>query len=135
MGGPYDPDDRVVRIWDADSGQQHRILDPGEPIMGKDASFTAAGELLFTTTAGLRRWDPDATDSELLVAGKFKRLAATADGRKVLLAGAAAEADGSGGDSALLVDLSTGATKPLISHGDRVSTVAVGRGRNLGGHR
>jgi WD40 repeat protein len=72
--------------------------------------------------SGLRRWNIDTGESDLLFEGTFQRFAVSEDRRRVLLLEAPTFKDAG---RAIFVDLETGVATPLESHGNRVEAVAL----------
>jgi len=114
---------RKIVIWDVDSGEQVTVLAEGElATQTPHPQFVGNSGLMALHRTGLRRWNLATGDSELLYEGSFNTYAATADGRRVLLLEAPTPDDPG---RAVFLDLDTGVTTPLATHGDRVWKVAL----------
>ena len=123
-GGRWDKAENLIRIWDVRSGKEAMILEPEADIHEWALQFAGNDLLLSSGADGLRRWALDTRESELLYKGRVSEFSASANGQRVLLV----DHDEVGSDSpksAVFLDLSTGATIRLESHGDRVITVAL----------
>jgi len=126
-GGTQDPRERLIRIWklttEAETDES-RILGPvdgpgAEGFLG--LSFTADGTALITTgESGVRLWQLSDGSSRYLGPGLSAAL--TRDGRHLYTAWT--DIDGGTGEVAV-VDLETGARRPLETHGHRAGVVRL----------
>jgi WD40 repeat protein/DNA-binding winged helix-turn-helix (wHTH) protein len=122
--GVSDPTSAVILVWDAATWDEVAVLQGDEPNFGQDLAFTADGHVLSTTESGLRQWDLEAGGSELLYRGRVPVFAVSDDRRKVVLVDRELGGVTLAG-RAVVVDLASGATLPLASHGDGVHAVAL----------
>jgi WD40 repeat protein/DNA-binding winged helix-turn-helix (wHTH) protein len=111
-----------IDVWDVASGQTVKVIDPEETVnLDVSIGFTPDGRLLATSVAGLRRWDLETGDSELLVEGaNFIR--ASVDGRRWYLL---ISSESKYLHNAAVFDLDTGNVTLLDRHGDRNVSIAV----------
>ncbi len=124
-GGTFDGDENVIRVWDVASGQELTVLMPRADLHEWALQFTADNRLLSSGQDGLRRWNVETGESELLYGGMVRAFSASADGRRVLLVKIADEKWAEEGGRAVVFDLETGIATPLETHGDRVWAVAL----------
>jgi WD40 repeat protein/DNA-binding winged helix-turn-helix (wHTH) protein len=109
-------------VWDVASGQALETPEgEGIPCFDTFVGFTADGRLLTASEAGLRRWDLETGDSELL-AEDAQGCKTSADGRRLLLSMFTGNRYQ---EAAAILDLETGVVTPLDSHGDRIVGMAL----------
>ncbi len=118
----WTPSLRHISVWDVASGEQITVLAQGESAEFANPQFVGDGHLMALDRSGLRRWNIESGESELLYKGSIIGYAASADGRRVLLK-EAPTADET--ESAIFVNLDTGAKTPLASRGDRIGAVSL----------
>ena len=115
----------VIRVWDVASNEQVGMLDIGFCDICPDVHFSGEDSILFSNEHGLKSWDLTTNEIDVLEDGPVGRIAINPDGNRVLLIRLN---EGFGdtllpGGSAELLDLSSGSTMNLLSHGDSVTTV------------
>ena len=135
-GGTFSPDGRLaaaagahdyssrrrICVWNVESGEQIAVLAEGESKEYANPQFVGNGHLMALDKSGLRKWDIETGESELLYEGDFGAYRTTADQRRVLLFEAAESHDS---PKIVSVDLETGAAAPLETHGDNKISAAV----------
>jgi len=121
-----------ISIWDVPSGKAVTVLESEEQLFPESISFTPDGRLLSLSESGLIRWDLSTGESKLLRVGSFGRFAASADGRRVLIVDYGdRRPDFTSPGRAMLLDLETGAASHLVTHGNRVLSVALDLSGNV----
>ena len=113
---------RKICVWNVESGEQIAVLAEGESKEFANPRFVGNGHLMALDTSGLRKWDIETGESELLYEGDFGAYRTIADRRRVLLFEAAESHDS---PKQVLVDLKTGAATLLESRGDKKISAAV----------
>jgi WD40 repeat protein len=68
-GSKLGGDDAVIRIWDSGTGELLQVLDAGDGKGMTLSEFMSDGRLVSGGRGGIRVWDLDSGDSELVVAG------------------------------------------------------------------
>ncbi len=121
-GGSWADDERVIRVWDVASGAELMVLVPEAHFFDRSIQFTADNRLLSIGRDGLRRWNIDTGQSKLLFQEPVSRLSLSDDGRRALLK---TWTIGMTDQRAVVLDLETGVTTPLETHGAHVITVAL----------
>jgi hypothetical protein len=111
-GGFRRSQDAVIRIWDLETGEV-QVLDPGDQKPTLSLQFGPDGLLYSSGQGGLRSWNLDAGNSELLIPDVVGQL--SPDGRYFL--GMHFDIQ-EGGKELTLYDLETGERRRLESHGD-----------------
>jgi hypothetical protein len=124
VGGTFDDTEKVIRVWDVESGEELKVLVPEASPYEWALQFTGEDSLLSAGEDGLRRWDLATGASELLYRGNVNSFAASADGRRVLLVELQESSDWSS-RRAVFLDLESGIERPLDAHGSRVGQVAL----------
>jgi WD40 repeat protein len=124
-GGEFAEDENVIRIWEVDSGTERTVLVPEADYHRETLQFTRDNHLLSSGMDGLRRWNLEAGESEVLYDGMVRDFSASGDGRRVLLVQVAAAQWKEAAGRAVALDLESGGVKPLGSHGSRVRSVAI----------
>jgi WD40 repeat protein len=116
---------RVIRVWNLASLEEVAVMDRSKfPFILR---FTEDGRVLSGIPSGLLVWDPETGENEILFEGdgQVARFAtASGDSHTVLLQ----VIENLGAPSrgrAVAADLATGATTPLVSHGEVVTAVAI----------
>jgi len=125
-GGTFDEDENVIRIWDVASGEELAVLVPEADLHEWALHFTADNRLLSSGQDGLRRWNLETGESEVLYEGMVRDFSASADGRRVLLVNVADSWNSMAG-RAVVLDLETGVATPLETHGSRASGVVLNK--------
>jgi WD40 repeat protein len=113
---------RKITIWDLASREQVVVLAKGGLRGDATPQFIGNEHLMSLDNSGLRRWNIDTGETDLLFEGTFQRFAVSEDRRRVLLLEAPTFKDAG---RAIFVDLETGVATPLESHGNRVEAVAL----------
>ena len=122
LSADYEDTIRKITIWDLDSREQVATLAEGGVMGNTPPHFIGNTHLMVLEGSGLRRWNIDTGESDLLFEGKFQRFAVSEDRRRVLLMETPAFNDPG---RAIFVDLETGVATPLETHGNRVEAVAL----------
>jgi WD40 repeat protein len=122
-GGTFSDLENVIRVWDVASGDELIVLEPEADLYEWVLQFTPENRLLSSGRDGLRRWNVETGESELLHEGMVGRFSASADGRRLVFL----ELDRGAqyGGRAVFLDLETGAANPLEGHGDEIFAVAL----------
>ncbi len=123
-GGTFDEDENLIRVWDVASGEELTVLVPEADLFEWNLQFTPGNRLLSSGQDGLRRWNLETGESELLYEGMVKAFSASADGRRVLLVNAVDNWNSAAG-RAVVLDPETGVATPLDTHGNRVWAVEL----------
>ena len=111
-----------INVWDVASGQTLQVFDPVEAVnLDMSIGFTSDGRLLATSVAGLRQWDLETGDSNLLVKDA-NYLGATADGRRWFLL---MSSESLYLHKPAILDLDTGVVTPIDAHGDRIVSMRL----------
>jgi DNA-binding winged helix-turn-helix (wHTH) protein/WD40 repeat protein len=105
-----------IDVWDVASGRTLKVIDPVDTSSLLSIGFTSDGRLLASSVAGLRQWDLEARDSELLVED-VTFFGLSADRQRWFLAGFTGSRYVHSG---AILDLDTGVVTPLERHGDRI---------------
>jgi WD40 repeat protein len=120
--GDWNPEFRRIDIWNLRSGERIAELSQGKVKQMSWPVFVGNERLLALDVAGLRLWELGSESSILIQEGSFNFLTASKNGRSALLVETSAGAEIG---RAVFLDLKSGDTTELDSHGDRVSTIAV----------
>jgi WD40 repeat protein len=123
-GGSFDDTEKVIRIWDVESGEELKVLVPEANPYEWTLQFTREDSLLSAGVDGLRKWNLATGGSELLYRGNVNRFAASADGRRVLLVEPQTVGDVFPARTVFL-DFENDVVRRLDSHGSRVGRVAL----------
>jgi WD40 repeat protein len=124
-GGTVDmstPETRIL-VWNLSSGQAVTSLRPeGRWVFG--LRFTDDGHLLSSSEYGLRRWNLETGEYDVLYEGMIQDFAAAEDGKRaVIIEGDRFEA--SAPKRAVYLDLESGERTPLEAHGTLIYAVAL----------
>jgi WD40 repeat protein len=126
LTGVYDLASAVHRVWDLESNVEVAELHlPGEETRF-GSSFATDGRLLTATTKGVVAWDVKTGDHQRLLEQSVMAFVANSNGRRILYI-----EEGEGGlqqdpaGSPVFVDLETGTSTTLASHGLRVRHMAL----------
>jgi WD40 repeat protein len=84
--------------------------------------FAGGKSMLALDETGVRLWDIESQTSSLIHAGRFQKFVASQTGKKALLLEAPAEEESG---RAVVVDLETGESTVLETHGDQVWSLAL----------
>jgi WD40 repeat protein len=119
----------LIRVWELASHEQVAVKDLGGIEYAGFLRFTEDGHILCSNSAGLLRWDLETGDSETLVEVPVDRFAISSDDTRGLFL----HVNSSVGrvpaiGRAVVLDLGNGSTSSLVSHGDRVTAVAMDAG-------
>jgi len=119
---------RKIGVWDVATGDQINVLAKGEVKMFGTPRFLEDGRLMALDQSGLRRWNVETGESDLLYGGSFQRYAASEDRSRLLLLEAPTHNDPG---RAIFVDLETGVVAPLETHGNLIQSVALNQDGSL----
>jgi len=121
----------VIRVWDLATHEQVEVFNLGDVQSAGFIRFTRDGHLLSGNSDGLLRWNLETGDSESLFEAPVDRLAISSDTTRVLFMQPDRADEGLRTyGRAVVLDLGSGSTTFLKSHGDRVTAVAMdGEGR------
>jgi WD40 repeat protein len=124
-GGHWLPSERQIRVWDVTSGQEVAVLEVGDVPNVFSLQFISDGRLLSASRSGLLRWNVENGQREVLYEGNIRHFAASADGRRVLMA----ESEGHAGLAGrpVLLEFDSNIVTRLDNFGDDVTAVAVDR--------
>jgi WD40 repeat protein len=135
LGNVYSssPKDRVIRIWDVETGRVVKELDllqgrPGrslDPYDGgvRDIDFAPDGSLYAAGHGGVRHWDIEHGTAQSVLKGAFMRMRLSVDGRHLLTSTRTAP---SVSTSVIQYhDLGTRTSRTLVSHGSDVVSMAL----------
>jgi len=122
-GGQFDPAERVIQIWDVESGEAVKVLEVGEEPVVFDLQFMPEGRLLSTSASGLLSWNVETGERELIYEGMPSQFAASADGRRVVLTEKNDPAAWSG--KVIHLEVDSGKVTPLDRFGSEVTAVAL----------
>jgi WD40 repeat protein len=131
-GGVWEAAERLIRVWDADTGEEVAVLGPDDSLRPYDIAFLDNNTVLSLGRSGIKKWSLDSRTAELVYEGWISRFSVAGDGRSVLLSEILDPSQSGTQKSsgrrrrAVLVDLSTGLARPLDNRGDRVNSVALG---------
>jgi WD40 repeat protein len=128
MQGIYDRKKAVYRVWEVATGREVAVLDLPDYVFNLGSSFSSDGRLLIATSKGVVAWDVTTGDHEVLVEIDAGILAASEDGRRLLViemgeGGISQEAAG----SPVFFDLDAGTRTRLDTHGERPWNIALSR--------
>jgi WD40 repeat protein len=123
-GGMFDETENQIRVWDLESGDTFNVLEPELGYFKWSLQFSTDKHLLSSGPEGLRQWDVESGESELLYEGNVFSFSASVDGRRVLLV-QREESEDTHYDRALYLDLTTGVVRALQSHGSVGRVVAL----------
>jgi len=129
-GGAEDRATRLIRVWNLDSYEEVAAI-----TVHADTSFCLrfmeSGRLLAAGPAGLLSWDLETGTSETLFEGPVGWFANSANDEWALLPQFDNNSTLYTLGQVVLLDLRTGSTTPLTSHGNRVTTVAIDAGGTM----
>jgi WD40 repeat protein len=139
-GYALEPEHLVLQTWNLETGERRTLPLPGgedgaHPFDGgiEDLRFTPEGTLYSAGWDDVRRWDIEAGTSEVILDATYSRIDLSRDGRR-LLAGVAHHL-GRNPEAVtkeiLLVDLEQQHPEIIESHGDRVTSLALGPGGDV----
>jgi WD40 repeat protein len=128
MSGTWDRKMAVYRVWDVATGDEVAVLDLPDREFNFGSSFASDGRLLIATSKGVVAWDVTTGDHEVLVGIDAALVAASEDGRRLLViemgeGGINQKAAG----SPLFFYLDAGTTTRLETHGASPFYVALNR--------
>jgi WD40 repeat protein len=116
---------RVIQAWDLTTFDVVALIDLGATLSKFWIAFTGDHHVLSGSETGLSRWDLETGDSETLFEGGVGRFAISGDDSRTLLVRRSQKSTMAFRGPALVLDLDTGSTTPLTSHGDSVTAVAM----------
>jgi WD40 repeat protein len=128
MTGFYDRSTAVVRVWNLESDTEQATLQLPGAEFRYGVSFSSDGRLLAATTQGVVAWDVESGQLEILVEEGVAAFTANRIGRRLLFikepeAGMLQDAVG----TPVFVDLDSGLSTPLTTHGSEVWAMALDR--------
>ena len=123
VGGRYDRAEGVIRVWEMLSEEEVAVLSPTEQPWPYRLQFSGNQEVLMAGGSGLRQWDLETGENELLYEGQTSEFAASANGRRAIVLSPSEISAPAG--RAVFLDLETGGVTPLDAHGDRVFPVTI----------
>jgi WD40 repeat protein len=130
--GSYPRDETEYRVWSVPDAREVAVLRlDGDEFRG-GSLFTDDGRLITGTSRGVVAWNVEEGDGEVLVEANVFNMAASGDGQRLLMTEEAEEGflEGPVGYPVFL-DLETGGSTTLITHGSRVRSLAVDRDGTL----
>jgi WD40 repeat protein len=130
--GSYPRDETEYRVWSVPDAREVAVLRlDGDEFRG-GSLFTDDGRLITGTSRGVVAWNVEEGDGEVLVEANVFHMAASGDGQRLLMTEEAEEGflEGPVGYPVFL-DLETGGSTTLITHGSRVRSLAVDRDGTL----
>jgi WD40 repeat protein len=122
-GGLFDPAEQVIRVWEADSGDEVAVLEVGEKTSPVSLQFTEDGRLLSASESGLLLWDVNARTRELVYEGTLSVFSADACGGRVVVVESDDRRGALWSGSAVLLDLDAGTATRLEGFGSDVISV------------
>jgi len=128
MSGTWDRKMAVYRVWDVATGREVALLDLPDREFNFGSTFVSDGRLLIATSKGVVAWDVTTGDHEVLVDIDVAVLAASEDGRRLLvveMGEGGINQDAAG--SPVFFDLDAGTTTRLETHGVRPWNVKLSR--------
>jgi len=123
IGGRFIPEERVIRIWDVESGEEVRVLEVGEEPNPSKLQFTPEGHLLSMSVSGLLSWNLETGERDLIYEGMLFDYSGAADGRRVALV--EMEDPSALFGRAVHLDVDSGKVKPLDDFEHDVSAIAM----------
>jgi len=128
MDGVRDRRKSVYRVWEVATRREVAVLDLPDYAFNLGSSFASDGRLLIATSTGVVAWDVTTGDHEVLVEIDAGILAASEDGRRLLViemgeGGMSQEAAG----SPVFFDLDAGTRTRLDTHGERPWNIALSK--------
>ena len=126
--GTFDPKLAIYRVWDVETGSEVAVLDLPDRELYFGSTFVSGGRLLVATSKGVVAWDVTTGDHETLVDINTAMLAASEDGRRLLVIEM-----GEGGinqaaaGSPVFFDLDAGTTTRLATHTERPWAIGLSR--------
>ncbi len=121
-GGQFDAAEARAQVWDLDSGAT-TVLDAGDGLWVSQVELPGDGVAFTAGPGGIRRWQLDTATPEPVWSQPAAYFDLSPDRQTLVSVGPGA---GVGeGDRVVVHDLTTGASRPLVSHGDRVIRVAL----------
>jgi WD40 repeat protein len=119
------PTGSVIRLWNVGTLEEVGVLDPEEILIPYDLEFIGDGALLSGSLTGLLRIDVETGATELLYQGIIGRIAASADGRSLVMVESEKTLGYPG--RVVFLDLDSGSATRLDDYGDAVMVVALDR--------
>ena len=121
---------RVIRVWDVSSYEQVKKLDIDICVLTPVIHFSGNDSIFFSNENGLKRWNLNTDEVDVLVDEPTYRFTISPDGSRVLffrIIGGLGGMEAPTGRVEVL-DIASGAATPLESHGDSVNTVVLDAG-------
>ncbi|MDX1501588.1 MAG: WD40 repeat domain-containing protein, partial [Thermoanaerobaculia bacterium] len=123
-GGQFLENENRVKVWDLDRRELVATLAPEEAIAHCCTAFTPENDVLWASTAsGLWRWSFESDERERVYEGAVGEFWPDAEGRRVLMR---LHDDEANTRKLVWLDLESGETVALASHGDQVAAAALG---------
>ena len=123
VGGAWSGEIGVVRVWEVATGDEVAVLAATQEPNFSPILFTGDREILTASDLGLRRWDLNTGNCDVVYEGVTFHFAASNDGQRVGMIELPEESALTG--RAVILDLDTGAVTPLETHGNRLKLVAL----------
>jgi WD40 repeat protein len=127
------PEDQLMRVIDLESGlvvrsiatlEQPQTTDQAEGQV-EQLTFTPDGRLLSAGWGGVRCWNLDTGSEQWLFESKNALMSLSADGRLLLVGGYPSSVVVEPVEDLRLLDLSTGSSRRIVSHGKAVTRFAI----------
>ena len=123
-GGQFDEEDRRIKVWDLEGGEEQIILDAGDGAFVMDVLFLSDNRVVGSGDGGVRIWDLGTRDSVQLMEGPTGYLAATPDDKHLLVL-VGEEIEMRHGGTVRVHDLEAQTDWDLTTHGAKVHALAV----------
>ena len=124
-GGEWEPREKVIRVWNAATGEEVTALGPDENLRPFDLVFLDDSHILSGGDSGLLTWDLKTGQSQALYDGVALIFDASVRSRRVLLSDFPDPNSVNLGGRPFLFDLESGAATQLKGFGDHVRSVAL----------
>ncbi len=120
--GDWNPELRKIDIWDLTKRERVAELAKGDTVHSAQPVFVGNNQLLALDATGLRRWDLETGMNSLIQEGTFEGFVASKSARRVLLL---TSPSGDDPGRAVFVDLDTGVSTVLNTHGSQIWSLAL----------
>jgi WD40 repeat protein len=132
LTGVYDLSTAVFRVWNLESDTEQATLQLPGAELRYGVCFSSDRQLLTATAQGVVAWDVESGQHEILVEEGVAAFTASRSGRRLLFieepeAGMLQDAAG----TPVFVDLDSGLSTPLTTHGSEVSAMALDQGGSI----
>ena len=123
LTGVYDLSTALFLVWNLESDTEQAVLQLPDAELRLGVHFSSDGRLLAATTQGIVAWDVESGQHEILVEEGVAAFTASRNGRRLLLI----EEEEAGGlqGTPVFVDLDSGLSTPLTTHGSEVRAMAL----------